>query len=204
MLPYLDRALRQPVQHAPLRRPGRRSIEAARAAGRRAARRRARRNRLHQLRHGERQHGHPRRPATPRPAERHIVTTRVEHPAVESLCEHLAEEGLPGHRRAGGPRGALDLDDPATTACADDTAVVSIMWANNETGVIFPDRGDRRHGQGARDRLPHRRGPGRGQDPDRPEPHRRGHAVPLRATSCTPPRASACCTSARAPSLHRS
>jgi cysteine desulfurase len=71
------------------------------------------------------------------PGRKHIITTRVEHPAVKNLCEHLAKNGyrvtfVPVDRE-----GNLDLDylyDHLT----DDTAIVSIMWANNETGVMFP------------------------------------------------------------------
>jgi cysteine desulfurase len=71
------------------------------------------------------------------PAKRHIVTTRVEHPAIKNLCEYLAENGyrvtyLPVDRE-----GRLNLDQ-LKESLRDDTAIVSIMWANNETGVIFP------------------------------------------------------------------
>src|SRR6478736_8990526 len=73
------------------------------------------------------------------PAKRHIVTTAVEHSATKNSCAALAERGyevtyLPVNRD-----GSLDL---ATfeRALRPDTAVVSIMWANNETGVLFPIR----------------------------------------------------------------
>ena len=71
------------------------------------------------------------------PDKRHIVTTRVEHPAVLNTCQHLAGRGyqvtfLPVDRQ-----GNLDLDQ-VYQAIREDTAIVSIMWANNETGVIFP------------------------------------------------------------------
>jgi len=71
------------------------------------------------------------------PDRRHVVTSRVEHPAVKSLCEHLVKEGyrvtfVPVDRK-----GRLDLDH-LYDHLTDDTAVVSLMWANNETGVIFP------------------------------------------------------------------
>jgi cysteine desulfurase len=74
------------------------------------------------------------------PEKRHIVTTRVEHPAVKSLCENL--DRLTGHkhrvtRLKVASDGTLDLDEYAASL-TDDTAIVSIMWANNETGVIFP------------------------------------------------------------------
>ncbi len=71
------------------------------------------------------------------PDRRHIITSRVEHPAVKNLCESLAETGyrvtfVPVDRR-----GRLDLDY-FHHHLSEDTAVVSLMWANNETGVIFP------------------------------------------------------------------
>ncbi len=71
------------------------------------------------------------------PDKRHIVTTRVEHPAVKNLCEQLAKGGyritfVPVDRN-----GALDLD-LLYKSLTNDTAIVSIMWANNETGVVFP------------------------------------------------------------------
>lgn len=74
------------------------------------------------------------------PEKRHIVTTRVEHPAVKSLCENL--DRLTGHKHRVtklkvASDGTLDLDEYAA-ALTDDTAIVSVMWANNETGVIFP------------------------------------------------------------------
>jgi cysteine desulfurase len=74
------------------------------------------------------------------PDKRHIVTTRVEHPAVKNLCENL--DSLTGHkhrvtRLMVDADGTLDLQK-YEEALADDTAIVSVMWANNETGVIFP------------------------------------------------------------------
>ena len=71
------------------------------------------------------------------PNKRHIMTTRVEHPAVKNLCEHLSNKGyrvtfVPVDRA-----GNLNLDYLYKNL-TEDTAVVSIMWANNETGVIFP------------------------------------------------------------------
>ncbi len=74
------------------------------------------------------------------PDKRHIITTRVEHPAIKNLCENL--EGLTGHKyrvtrlKVDG-EGRLDLKE-YENALSDDTAIVSVMWANNETGVIFP------------------------------------------------------------------
>jgi cysteine desulfurase len=71
------------------------------------------------------------------PTKKHIVTTRVEHPAVKNLCEQLAKEGFRITFVPVDQNGALDLDF-LYQSLTDDTAIVSIMWANNETGVIFP------------------------------------------------------------------
>ena len=71
------------------------------------------------------------------PDKRHIITSTVEHSATIKLCDHLATRGyeitwLPVDRE-----GRLDASklDAAITS---DTAVVSLLWANNETGVLFP------------------------------------------------------------------
>jgi cysteine desulfurase len=75
---------------------------------------------------------------TAQPDKRHIVTTRVEHPAVLSLCKFL--ERSQGYRvtyLGVDSEGRLDMRELAD-ALTDDTAIVSIMWANNETGVINP------------------------------------------------------------------
>lgn len=74
------------------------------------------------------------------PEKRHVVTTRVEHPAIKNLCENL--DRLTGHkhrvtRLKVAADGTLDLNEYAE-ALTEDTAIVSVMWANNETGVIFP------------------------------------------------------------------
>jgi cysteine desulfurase len=72
-----------------------------------------------------------------RPDKRHIVTTQVEHSAVLGLCQNLTKKGYRITWLGVDDSGALDLDE-LREALAEDTAVVSIMWANNETGVIFP------------------------------------------------------------------
>ena len=71
------------------------------------------------------------------PDRRHIVTTRVEHPAVRSQCRHLREHGYSLTELPVDSQGQLDLDELAA-AVTDNTAVVSVMYANNETGVVFP------------------------------------------------------------------
>ncbi|HET9916138.1 MAG TPA: aminotransferase class V-fold PLP-dependent enzyme, partial [Candidatus Binatia bacterium] len=72
-----------------------------------------------------------------RPDKRHIITTKVEHSAVLGLCQHLEKKGYRVTWLSVDPDGALDLAE-LSAALSDDTALVSIMWANNETGVIFP------------------------------------------------------------------
>jgi cysteine desulfurase len=72
-----------------------------------------------------------------RSEKRHIVTTQVEHPAVLGLCQHLEKKGYRVTWLGVDQDGELDLEE-LRAALSDDTALVSIMWANNETGVIFP------------------------------------------------------------------
>jgi cysteine desulfurase len=72
-----------------------------------------------------------------RPDKRHIVTTLVEHPAVIGLCQHLEKKGYRVTWLGVNQDGMLDLNE-LRDALTDQTALVSIMWANNETGVIFP------------------------------------------------------------------
>ena len=72
-----------------------------------------------------------------RPDKRHIITTQVEHPAVLGLCQHLEKKGYRVTWLGVDANGALDLAE-LRAALSDDTALVSVMWANNETGVIFP------------------------------------------------------------------
>ncbi len=71
------------------------------------------------------------------PDKRHLVTTRVEHPAVKSLAESLAARGYRVSFVPVDGEGNLDLDY-LYGSLGEDTAVVSIMWGNNETGVLFP------------------------------------------------------------------
>jgi len=71
------------------------------------------------------------------PTRRHIITTRVEHEAVRNLCEHLAQIGCEVRWLEVNESGELNLDD-LRQALRRDTGIVSIMLANNETGVLFP------------------------------------------------------------------
>ena len=71
------------------------------------------------------------------PEKKHLITTRVEHPAVINFCRHLTGKGF---RTTYLPVDTLGQLDPVALdhAVDDETAIVSIMFANNETGVIFP------------------------------------------------------------------
>ena len=71
------------------------------------------------------------------PGKRHLVTTAVEHPAVLGLGQHLEKKGYRVTWLGVDEDGRLDLDE-LRDALSDDTALVSIMYANNETGVVFP------------------------------------------------------------------
>ncbi|QTA90223.1 cysteine desulfurase NifS [Desulfonema magnum] len=71
------------------------------------------------------------------PDKKHIITTRVEHPAVKNMGEYLSGKGYRVTSVPVDSKGRLDLDYLYKNL-SDDTAIVSVMWANNETGVIFP------------------------------------------------------------------
>ncbi|MBU2498573.1 MAG: cysteine desulfurase NifS [Proteobacteria bacterium] len=69
--------------------------------------------------------------------KRHVVTSRVEHPAIKSLGAHLANRGYRVTEIPVSGDGHLDMDR-YEKSLTPDTAIVSLMWANNETGVLFP------------------------------------------------------------------
>jgi cysteine desulfurase len=71
------------------------------------------------------------------PDKRHIITTRVEHAAVKNLGTFLSKNGYRVTFVPVDGKGRLD-QDYLLDHLSDDTAIVSVMWANNETGVIFP------------------------------------------------------------------
>ncbi|UZQ54276.1 cysteine desulfurase NifS [Trichothermofontia sichuanensis B231] len=71
------------------------------------------------------------------PEKRHIVTTAVEHPAVLNVCKHLEKQGYRVTYLSVDSRGQLDLME-LEAAMTGGTALVTTMYANNETGVIFP------------------------------------------------------------------
>lgn len=66
-----------------------------------------------------------------------VITTRVEHAAVMEPCRYFKEHGYEIIELGVDSSGQLDLAD-LQKALADGPAVVSVMWANNETGVVFP------------------------------------------------------------------
>ena len=67
----------------------------------------------------------------------HIVTTAVEHSATHRYCEELAKRGCAVTFVGVDRKGRIDLEE-LEHAIRPDTAIVSVMWANNETGVLFP------------------------------------------------------------------
>jgi cysteine desulfurase len=71
------------------------------------------------------------------PAKKHIITTKVEHPAVLNFCKNLGRKGYRVTYLPVDNKGKLEIES-FLRAIDDDLAIVSIMYANNETGVIFP------------------------------------------------------------------
>ncbi|MCH8967459.1 MAG: aminotransferase class V-fold PLP-dependent enzyme [Planctomycetes bacterium] len=71
-----------------------------------------------------------------RPERRHVITTAVEHSAVRKLCSRLGEEGYDVDEVGVNGDGCVDPEE-ITSRLRDETAIVSVMHANNETGVLF-------------------------------------------------------------------
>ncbi len=71
------------------------------------------------------------------PDKKHIVTTRVEHPAVLNTVQYLEKRGYKATYLGVDAKGRLDLDE-LRAAIRKDTALVSVMYANNETGNMYP------------------------------------------------------------------
>ncbi len=71
------------------------------------------------------------------PEKRHIITTQVEHPAVLTVCQQLEKQGYSVTYLSVNRQGQLDLHE-LEAALTGNTALVSIMYANNETGTVFP------------------------------------------------------------------
>ncbi len=71
------------------------------------------------------------------PERKEIITTVVEHPAILSLCEYLEKDGYKVHYLKVDKKGRLDINE-YMKLLSDNVAIVSVMWANNETGTLFP------------------------------------------------------------------
>jgi len=71
------------------------------------------------------------------PHKKHIITTRVEHEAVRKLCEKLEKNGFEVTWLEVDEQGFLNLEQ-LKKSLREDTAIVSVMLANNETGILFP------------------------------------------------------------------
>jgi len=67
----------------------------------------------------------------------HIITSEVEHPAVIAACKFLETQGVKITYLPVNKKGVVEIQS-LQDAITDNTALVSIMWANNETGMIFP------------------------------------------------------------------
>ncbi|MCK5106941.1 MAG: cysteine desulfurase NifS [Elusimicrobiales bacterium] len=72
------------------------------------------------------------------PEKKHIITTSVEHPGVLNVCKHLeSSKGYKVTYLEVDSEGRINLNE-LKSAINEHTAIISIMWANNETGVVFP------------------------------------------------------------------
>jgi cysteine desulfurase len=71
------------------------------------------------------------------PERNTVITTTVEHPAILTLCEWLEKEGYVVHKLKVDKKGRIDMDE-YKSMLHDRVAIVSVMWANNETGTLFP------------------------------------------------------------------
>lgn len=71
------------------------------------------------------------------PDRKEIITTVVEHPAILALCEHLEKEGYKVHYLKVDNKGRLNMRE-YMDLLSDKVAIVSVMWANNESGTLFP------------------------------------------------------------------
>lgn len=69
--------------------------------------------------------------------KKEIITTTVEHPATLDTCEQLEREGYTVHYLKVNKKGQLDLEE-YKALLSENTALVTVMWANNETGTLFP------------------------------------------------------------------
>ena len=120
----------------------------------------------------------------------HIITAATEHKAILDTCKRLEKHGfevtyLPVQAERPGRSGQL------REAITDKTILISIMYANNEIGVLQPIAEIGKICQGARRSVPHRRGAGGRQDSGGRDRRQHRPAVDQRRTRCTARRASA-------------
>ena len=71
------------------------------------------------------------------PERKEIITTVVEHPAILALCEQLEKGGYKIHRLKVNGKGRLDMQE-YMDLLSERVALVTVMWANNESGTLFP------------------------------------------------------------------
>jgi cysteine desulfurase len=71
------------------------------------------------------------------PNRKEIITTTVEHPAILSVCDQLEKEGYTIHRLPVDRCGRINLES-YRKMLSEEVALVTVMWANNETGTVFP------------------------------------------------------------------
>jgi cysteine desulfurase len=71
------------------------------------------------------------------PERKEIITTAVEHPAILSVCEYLEKDGYKIHTLKVDGKGRLDMQT-YMDLLSERVAIVSVMWANNESGTLFP------------------------------------------------------------------
>ena len=163
MLPYLTaQAFGNPSSAHRFGRAARAGPRAGPAGGRRGGRRRAQPGDLHLGRHRGRQPRHRGRGAGRAGPGRRHVRGRLRHRAQgdPGRGPRRLPPGRPRGAAAGGPRAAGSTSTRSTQALAERPAVVSVMWVNNEVGVVQPVARDRRALPGRGRRLPHRRGAG--------------------------------------------
>lgn len=73
------------------------------------------------------------------PEKGHIITTKVEHPAIKNQVPYLRRKGLQVTELGVDSKGNLDLEE-LREAITNDTLLISVIFANNETGIMFPIR----------------------------------------------------------------
>ena len=117
----------------------------------------------------------------------HIITAATEHKAILDTCKRLEKEGVRVTYLPVQTNGLVDLDQ-FRAAMTDKTILVSIMYANNEIGVVQHIRGDRKDRQGAGRSVSHRCDPGRRQDPGGRDARQYRPDVDQRRIRCTVPK----------------